>query len=373
MRPWTVIPIGVIAASLLLSLLLWSRAATAPPPPDMAPRSGMDLLQAYRCRGAETKRVILRGVEDGFSIAGSEPMRIRDGRRTMRTLSFKTGAYDQSEPDHWLIDYLETPARISRGLIVISLKPVSEDANDVMAMGDLADLDHGEFFQAPTSTLATRPGWRRIGAAHYAEIDQVHLDGRRARIGDPRAGDPTPTLLDQVRAGEGTAQIDVQVLDDTSVDFIGLAVCEQPPAGMGLTYAERTPAVPDGLVSLACWSVTEGEHVCQPLRGDTPCDTALPVACFRSQEDPAPVRYWMGKVWSGGAVRFSSPTTASRFRRVGDVNAFCRAQFGPDWRIASFHDGLSPGELLARGDASALSSRVWVDIQDQPYATCWAR
>lgn len=371
MRPWTAIPIGVIAASLLLSLLVWSRAA--PPPAAAAPRSGMELLQAYRCKGAETKRVILRGVEDGFSIAGSEPMRIRDGRRTARVLSFKTGAYDQSEPDHWLIDYLETPARISGGLIVISLKPVSEDANDVMAIGDLADLDRGEFFQAPTSQLASRPGWRRIGAAHYAEFEDVRLEGRRGRVGDPRAGDPSPTLLDQVRASEGTALIDVQVLDDTSVDFMGLAVCEQPPGGMGLTYAERTPAVPEGLVALGCWSVREGEHVCQPLRGDTPCGTVLPVACFRGQEDLGPARYKKGNAWSGGALRFSAPVAGSRFSRVGDVNAFCRAQFGPDWRIASYHDGLAPGELLARGDARALSSRVWVDIQDQPYATCWAR
>ncbi len=371
MRPWAAIPIGVLAACLLLGLLAWSRAA--PPPAAAAPRSGMELLQAYRCRGAETKRVILRGVEDGFSIAGAEPMRIRDGRRTARVLSFKTGAYDMSEPDHWLIDYLETPARISRGLIVISLKPVSEDANDFVAIGDLADIDRGEFFQALTSQLASRPGWRRIGSVRYAEIGEVRLEARRGRIGDPRAGDPSPTLLDQVRASEGTAMIDVQVVDDTSVDFIGLAVCEQPPAGMGLTYAEGVPVVPEGLVALGCWSVREGEHVCQPLRGDTPCGTVLPVACFRGQEDPPPVgsSYWAA--WSGGALRFSAPVAASRFSRVGDVNAFCRAQFGPDWRIASYHDGHAPGTILARGDARTLSSRVWVDIQDQPYATCWAR
>jgi hypothetical protein len=369
-----IFPVGAVAACLLLSLLVWSRAGREAEPAARAPRSGMELLQAYRCRIPETKRIIVRGVEDNFSIAGSEPTRIREARRTTRTLSLgANGIYDQTEPDHWVIDHLEAPTRISRGLFVIGLKAVAGNDNDMISIGDLTDTDIGMFFETHPPDLAARPGWRRLGAVHYAEIGQIRLNGGVGRTGRSRPNARFPTLLDHVRASEGTALIDVQVQDDTSVDFIGLAVCEQPPGGKGMTYFKRSSGLPEGFASIACGTVPEGEHVCHPLEGDTPCATALPVACHRDREEPMPAVSATSLYWSGGALAFTIPTSASRFRTVGEVNAFCRAQFGKDWRIATYHDGGAAGEILARSDDRTPPGRVWVDIQDQPYATCWSR
>lgn len=374
-RVWAAIPVGVICACLVLSLALWAQASGRPrPATDPEPRTGMDLLQAYRCHKAETKHVILRGVEDGFSIAGNEPASIRDSRRTPRTLSISNlGGYDGTEPDRWLIDHLNSPARVSRGLFVISLKPLAENGNDVITIGDMTDVRSSRlFFSGTPQTLGTAPGWRSMGPVHYAELDQIRLVGSQGRLNPYKFDGPTQVLLDYVRGGGDETVIDVQVLDDTSVDFIGLAVCEQPTAGKGVTYTKQFD-LPVGFAALSCWNVPEGDRTCDPFKGDTPCTTALPVACHRDRGEPVPVKYRRSSNWSGGEMAFTTPTPASRFRTVGEVDAFCRAQFGQDWRIVRYHEGGIGGELLARSRTRAPSSRVWVDIQDQPYATCWAR
>ena len=372
MRAWTAFPAMVLIACTALAGLLWQRAAGAgSAEAEPGPRTGMELLQAYRCRPGETKRIILRGVEDNFSVAGEEPARVREGLRTERVMSrIVSRGYDETEPNHWLIDYLETPSRISRGLFVVGLKTLTNAENDLLMLGDASGRGERELLTTRIRDLRTRPGWRRLGAVHYAELDQIRFNNGDSRMVTLAPG-TTSTVLEFIHARGGVVPIDVQVQDDTSVDFAGMAVCEQPPAGMGMTFANNAGAL-DGFVALSCWSVPEGEYICQPSKGDTPCATPLPVACHRNREEPRPMALRTVAAWTGGELKLSEPTPASRFARVGDVDAFCRASFGRDWRVASFHEGLVAGELVARGDQTTVKSRVWVDIQDQPYATCWA-
>jgi hypothetical protein len=45
-------------------------------------------------------------------------------------------------------------------------------------------------------------------------------------------------------------------------------------------------------------------------------------------------------------------------------------KFGPGWRVAEFHDGWG-WHFQAYGTVDNPNGRFWVDINDQPDATCW--
>ncbi len=131
-----------------------------------------------------------------------------------------------------------------------------------------------------------------------------------------------------------------------------------------------------GLIHLGCHNVRDVNRRCDPYVGDTPCATALPVACIRPGSQPAPVD-GEGRIvtaqWSGGDIAVTGPVRGDRFRTVAEVHAFCRRQFGPDWRVATVQDGGRNQSVSGRGDPTTVTDRVWVDIADQPHGVCWAR
>ena len=370
------VAIPALVVTICTALLVYALAITGMAngrPQTARPPTGVDLLRAYACQRGETKHIVMRGAEDGFSPAGEEPGFVRPARRNARTLSFfgDGGIYDQYQPDRRFTDSFQIPGNISNGIFVISLRSIGSNSTDTFSIGDQPDGGSTDYFSFGLQLLDTQPGWRRAGSLVQASLADIALSSRNKLHPGHR------TLLDYVNAAGERAWIDVNVQDDTSVDFMGMAICQRPPRDFGITLA---PGLQDdrpakGVVVLACRLVGWNNHICNPYHGDMPCTRPLPLACFKPGEAPTP-RDLNGRrgarSWSGGSVAVTEAVPASRFRTIRDADHFCAGRFGPDWRTAAFHDGVVDG-IAAFGDRQAIQSRVWVDIADQPYATCWTR
>lgn len=364
MRLSVVVPVVVLCLCAAVTLASWRARPRAAP---AAPRTGMGLLRAYACNRGETKVVLVKGLEDNFSPAGKEPGFLRPGLDKPRWQSVGPGSYDQSQPDHYFIDALRAPARLRNGLFVIGLKPlgVAETDNDVIVLGEPTSPFH---FGGGIEHLSSLPGWKQEGSLFSVQLDAVDFG--------PSSPPDRRTLLDYLDGGSGPRWLDVQVQDDTSVDFIGLAACIRPPDGFGVTLMtdQRQPA--SGVVSLTCINVPQDWRTCDQYIGDTACTTQLPVACLLPGRR-APPRALSGAGfvggWSGGDIALTVPVAAARFARIGDVDAFCAARFGEGWRTLTTHDGLPNLGVSGRGHPPAGPVRAWVDEVNQPYGTCWKR
>jgi hypothetical protein len=151
------------------------------------------------------------------------------------------------------------------------------------------------------------------------------------------------------------------------------------PSGdkMGMTWQLHERFEDAGAVTVGC--APSGPYPCNPYSGDTRCDTALPLLCFRDLSAPRPAgvdepsQYYL---WSGGEVRLTRPYAPSeRIARIGDADALCASAFGHEWRLATFHDGWG-WNFSAFGELAEIepqSDRVWLDISDQSNGTCWRR
>lgn len=370
-----VISAVVLVACAGLATFAWTQR---PIERQQAAATGMDILRAYRCRPAETKTTIVRGVEDNHSPVGNEPNFIRDGRRFADTISFFAGgSYDQIQADRRMTDSFDAPANTAGGLFLIRLKAVANNENDTIAIGDISTFVTADPAVRRFSSLIRRleqsSGWSRQSDIHFAELSAIELRQPHSVVS------PTgQTLLDFIRGRMNGGRVDVMVQDDTSVDFVGVALCLEPPGGKGLSLAswkgEAHPIA--GVVALTCGHGGRDQHACDPYIGDTSCRTRLPVACIRPMAAPIPrplKRHFASSLWSGGRLAFTEPTPGSRFATIGDVDAFCTSRFGVDWRAAELHDGTHNTGIAGFSDPTNVPDRAWVDIIGQPYATCWAR
>lgn len=341
-------------------------------------QTGMEVLRAYRCKQGETKQIILRGVEDNHSPAGDEPNFIRPGRQSADVQSFFAGgSYDQVQADRRVTDSLQVPARTAHGLLLIRLKPLADASTDTIAIGDMRGMamtaSEAGRFTSPLPKLGMQPGWTRQGELHSARLDAIAL----LRY-DPRgrlvAGG---TLLGMIRSGASDGWVDVWVQDDTSVDFLGVALCLEPATDNGLTLAPLGGVpLPGGIGAVSCGMNAKDQPQCDPYVGDTPCATRLPLACIRPDGKSAPAAlrsHYARGLWSGGTLAFTEPVAGNAFATYRDADAHCAARFGPEWRTARLHDGTDNQGIAGYSAAPVPDGRVWIDVVGSPYATCWAR
>lgn len=161
--------------------------------------------------------------------------------------------------------------------------------------------------------------------------------------------------------------------DLTSADYNPAAPPPAADAGTrsGMTWVHKGIDAVTGAVRVGC-----DVDRCDPYEGDTSCGVALPVLCFLplDADEPAGIDvsdpYYL---WSGGVVATTTPVAPADagLTTLEAVTEHCRAAFGQAWRIAEFHDGWG-WNFLAYGNMGD-ADRVWVDILDQPNATCWQR
>lgn len=387
MRLSVVIPAAVLlACSGLAGLGVVSGSHSWPARSAVAePRTGMDILNAYACGRGETKRIIIRGVEDGYSPAGDEAGYIREGRNHAGWLPRDgTGVYDQVNADRGLVDSFNVKGPVASGIFLFRARSLNGSDNDTLSFGDLAGAPgtatDGARAAALVRSFRTDEVWTTDGDVTYAEIRDITLNPHHQTSASPRTAGPGSnySLKSYLNDPATPEWLDVFVQDDTVVDFIGLALCSPPVVKRGLTLKPFEGSIPmqTQTAHLVCHSVRNTEDRCDPYVGDTVCSAERAVACLRPGNAPSPMDA-DGKplfaMWSGGEIAVTEPVRGDRFRTVRDVEDFCVQRFGIGWRVASLHDGIRNQSISGLGDQRSLTSRVWVDIGDQTHATCWAR
>lgn len=349
------------------------------------------LLQEFQCRTSERKELILRGVEDGYDPSNDEPAELSAQAASARTMSSSDqNMFDNSQADNNFQDHAIIPSQIADGLIVIRMRPnaAGGTTNDNLQVGDRSRVSATYLESSPYFdryiTLLEDAGWTRDGDVYSIRIselpfDSFHLvsgDGLTRQVAHPDMSD----LLTYLRSGDGTTTLDIQVQDDTAVDFWGVAVCVEPEDGNGLTLVVKPYSIGEnvaGLVQLGSDALPD-QYYSNPYTGDTPCETALPLACFLDLDQPLPRQFddaapetFVRRYWSGGLIAATPPVAASSFPTIREADAYCAAEFGEDWRVLTYHDGGPVNQLLGYGGLTDRDQRYWVDIRGQPYGTCW--
>lgn len=367
----------IIMVAAVLVRLVFPESARSDAPPA---RSAMDIAAAFACHPAETRHVIVGGREDDFLPGEDEPTRLSDRLRTEQMLSRTLHSrYDQDRPNYMFADHFVTP-RPATGLFVIRMRAITDNDNDGIFIGDLTDMAatgadaERPYFVSLLPDLETQPGWHREGDVYVARFEDIRFqeavyDRHFAMRYTPAPG-RFGTLNDYLRATPPPRITDVIVDDDTSVDVIVLVVCEAPAelAGTTILLAPHDANPSGGALLIQC-----DAGGCNPLSGDTPCEEAMPLLCFRDMGAPAPP--WTaeaGGLWSGGEIALTAPVEASRFASAGEADAYCTNAYGAGWRIASLHEGPGLGRFLALGPAEADGLRAWAHVSDQPYGACWS-
>jgi hypothetical protein len=367
---------GVAAGCLALALwIIAGRAGWLELEPGAAePVSASFMAENFTCRRGETRTIERLGIEDGYATDNLEPARF-DRAGSQRITGVGLRRYDEAGPDRDFLDYFQPPRDAVSGLLIIRMTSRDDDSNDTITIGDFpAERSRAPHVYAPTfrsslQALRANPDWSVSGDIHSVPLERIMLE---AGIG----------LLDHVRDPSGDGIVDIVISDDTSVDFMAMATCSPPAAGTGMAFWHlpllTAPGELSGAVRATCYAPPRDEPFCDPFVGDTPCDTALPLACYRAGDASFPASLsgtpseQNARFWIGGELRLTTPLPADRFDSIEEANAFCRAEFGEDWRVADFHLSGRGFDIQAIGP-SQYQGRVWLDIRDQPYATCWAR
>jgi len=331
------------------------------------PTSGMALLNSYRCHRAETKRVLIRGVEDDFSPKGEEPARIDPARGGLQ----RQANYDDPAEDAQVHDYFELASSTVSGIIVVKLRPVGDVTSDGIQVGDWSTagspLPAGRhrMFAERFLALADRGRWSKSEELYWASFEDLPL----------LSGG---TVLTLIQSAGGKQIVGVGIGDDLSVDFIGVAACEPPKRGAGLSMAHKGPYA-DRERDLVAFACDLGPTDCNPFTGDQPCERELPLLCHIDRQTPAP-RYsdsdgfeLRTQRWSGGEVAATPPVSGGSFKTISDADRYCAAQFGKNWRVAEWHIGGRGWGFSAKAGGRVFSGAYWIDIRNQPYATCWSR
>lgn len=139
---------------------------------------------------------------------------------------------------------------------------------------------------------------------------------------------------------------------------------------MGMTWKLTSFDDDLGTVRASCYA---GDFRCNPYQGNLGCEAAQPLLCLEPAGLPDPGGY--GNEWSGGRSAITEPISGCQLSTYAAANAVCAGWFGPGWRVAEWHDlpdRFVGNRFWSYGDWRA-DDELWVDINDQPAATCWTR
>ena len=252
----------------------------------------------------------------------------------------------------------------------------------------------GPQFSVPTGTwifvaatvIKTNPNLGSVSL--YVGVPSKPLASSTSSAGTVNASSPgTPLLIGRwLGSPQATLGID-------EVEIFNRALTAQPEiqsifnagsAGKcsiaqkkGMTWYHMHSDAQSGTITVGCGAA--GPDRCDPAKGDTVCSQQLPVLCIYKPNPPfqKPVGLKIPNIymeWSGGVVATTPPVAGNTFANSAAVTAYCQAQFGKDWRVAEFHDGVYWFFQAYGGTVSAPtipSTRFWVHINDQKDGNCW--
>lgn len=145
----------------------------------------------------------------------------------------------------------------------------------------------------------------------------------------------------------------------------------------GLTWTKIKVEPTSGVIDVGCGHTPGAGNQCNPRTGDTPCSAKIPVLCLLNTKLKQPRSLHIPNKyhqWSGSVIATSAPVAGSKFKTLAQVNTFCQQQFGSNWTVAEFHQGWG-WYFKAYGNVGSNYNqsrrRFWIDINDQPNATCW--
>jgi len=333
--------------------------------------SGMQILADFSCGFAEQKLVLINGVEDNYRLDVPEPSHPNPNLSRYSHTSFEQRPYDVAGLDKFFFDTFRVPSNISQGLFVIALDPLGVNNNDEFSIVKGPNyVSYGKnIYTIPIVDMKKNTGWFHTGGIYSIALDKL------TRFNNTKVND-AESLLSYIQSSDEESVFDFGTTDDTRVDFAAIAVCQKPVTITGLTFFNTNAELiyqTKGLNTINCNERNTGIfNPCNPIKGDTSCETSLPVACFYDRGLSVPQTF-DGAYWSGGDVALTSPRRGDSFKTISDVDAYCRTEFGNLWRTASFHDGGGKKPLTSSVPIVGPTGRVWIDIKDQPYGTCWTR
>ena len=332
-------------------------------------RTGIEILEEFQCRRGETKEIVLRGFEDNYQLGNDEFASPSEQAQLNISLKEYLGlrGYDEGGLNKNFYDQVTLKPNIASGLFVVKMEPLSSLKNDSISIGNYRtsygpDHPRNQFAQL-ISTLPTTPGWNHRKDLYWAPIRDIPF------IHDSKQH---PNLLTYIRAGTNAAEFDIAIGDDTRVDFIGLATCNEPLENKGVVHIAGRSGLPQGLVSFSC-DRPDGS-TCDQYKGDLLCSEERAVLCFKDQFSDPPAELVSNMHlhrWTGGSYQTTHPVMGTAFETSDDVNAFCRLEFGDDWRAASAHEGANSNTGIGFGKAPD-GTQAWVDVKGGKYANCWA-
>jgi len=350
-----------------------------------SPQASAALIQQFKCDPGLTKIVVMHGLDDNFASGSEEPAAVRPALQEVeryRELAegrhgvFGRRGYDEGGADKFLIDHFELPRGIVSGQILTRLKLLPGSDTDSVTVGNFDPAAGLRNFRGEIEYLLDElaPAARRFPPDENGivriELERLQHDG--SRVNGP------PELIDYLNQTSRPDSIDLIVQDDTLVDFFAFLLCQEPAEAMGTRMFETTSGI--GAIGMSYLSCAEDptQPSCNPFRGDRLCRVPTPIACYRDGDrklPPTPDREAkyasLDDGFVGGEVRLSPPVKAERFGTLGDANKFCAAEFGPRWRVLSFHEATGAKAL----SFSKIEPRAFglVQVGDNPYANCWDR
>ncbi|MEP0189996.1 MAG: hypothetical protein ABJP70_06485 [Erythrobacter sp.] len=351
------------------------------PQDDITWNSGMEALDTYQCRKAETKQIILGGIEDNYTSDGEAAVAISAKHSFVAKRIGPKGAltvdrnYDESGFDRFFLDSVEVPTKATSGLFVLGARSLTKTSNDSLNVGDIESMweathNASYLFGRPEEF----PAWtasRNVFAARLS--DMTFGKGRFHDNGEPFKRD-YENLLDFITSSPNEMRlVDVLLGDDHIVDFFGIAVCLPPEKEMGLTLRAVTHQIDPNYVNLGCKDAN-GENSCDPHAGDTLCSAALPLACFKPGDEPIKepfARANMQSKWTGGQVKFTAPIVGASLTNGAQVHAVCRKEFGDGFRAATHQERANSIQFFAKG-APPPVKKAWIHAKTEPYGNCWA-
>ncbi len=340
--------------------------------------TGTERLEAYRCKAGETKQIIMGGIEDGFDPAGVETATPTQGILDYVKYSGApfTRKYDDPQENRFFVDKFEIPSLTFHGIIAMRIEERSKLKNDNLSMGygrssalRLIDKIYWTFIADIPKTWNSENNyvWTDLDSLKIVEIKKKN-DGANEVVGFSHR-----SILDAIRSDQ-ERPFSVQIADDTIVDFIGFALCLEPEEHKGNVFKNTHYGGPDSTVYFGDEFVnlysSGGSY-----EGDVFCTELRPIPCIDDQNLKAPEAFteFSNMLWSGGYIKFTDPVAGNSFATEDEVDAFCKAQFGPSFRSVNMKDGSWQGAIVGYGEYPEGHDEYWVHVKDSPHMNCWAQ